>query len=85
MLRIPHCLDNRLTDCGKVVSPTHWQHPKGKTKQKNFIHPNNFNVTPRYNMCLYFNVVPVVIQACVQMLQEHDNPLIIEVGNIAQH
>jgi hypothetical protein len=23
MLRIPHCLDNRLTDCGKVVSPTH--------------------------------------------------------------
>jgi hypothetical protein len=24
MLRIPHCLDNRLTDGGKVVSPTHW-------------------------------------------------------------
>jgi hypothetical protein len=23
MLRIPHCLDNRLTDNGKVVSPTH--------------------------------------------------------------
>jgi hypothetical protein len=23
MLRIPHCLDNRLTDGGKVVSPTH--------------------------------------------------------------
>jgi hypothetical protein len=22
MLRIPHCLDNRLTDGGKVVSPT---------------------------------------------------------------
>jgi hypothetical protein len=22
MLGIPHCLDNRLTDCGKVVSPT---------------------------------------------------------------
>jgi hypothetical protein len=23
MLRIPHCLDNRLTDGGEVVSPTH--------------------------------------------------------------
>jgi hypothetical protein len=23
MLRFPHCLDNRLTDGGKVVSPTH--------------------------------------------------------------
>jgi hypothetical protein len=23
MLRIPHCLDNRLTDGGKVISPTH--------------------------------------------------------------
>jgi hypothetical protein len=23
MLRIPHCLDNRLTDGGKVASPTH--------------------------------------------------------------
>jgi hypothetical protein len=23
MLRIPNCLDNRLTDGGKVVSPTH--------------------------------------------------------------
>jgi hypothetical protein len=27
MLRIPHCLDNRLRDGGKVVSPTH-QSPK---------------------------------------------------------
>jgi hypothetical protein len=26
MLRIPHCLDNRLTDGGKVVSPTHSPH-----------------------------------------------------------
>jgi hypothetical protein len=23
MLRIPHCLDDRLTDGGKVISPTH--------------------------------------------------------------
>jgi hypothetical protein len=23
MLRIPHCIDNRLTDGGKAVSPTH--------------------------------------------------------------
>jgi hypothetical protein len=26
MLRIPHCVDNRLTDGGKVVSPTHRPH-----------------------------------------------------------
>jgi hypothetical protein len=25
MLRIPHCLDNQLTDGGKVVDSTHWQ------------------------------------------------------------
>jgi hypothetical protein len=25
MLKIPHCLDNRLRDGGKVVSPTHRQ------------------------------------------------------------
>jgi hypothetical protein len=26
MLRIPHCLDNRLIDGGKVVSPIHTPH-----------------------------------------------------------
>jgi hypothetical protein len=26
MLRIPHCLDNRLTDGGMVVSPTNQPH-----------------------------------------------------------
>jgi hypothetical protein len=26
ILRIPHCLDNRLIDGGKVVSSTHWPH-----------------------------------------------------------
>jgi hypothetical protein len=26
MLRIPHCLDSRLTDGGKVVNPTHQLH-----------------------------------------------------------
>jgi hypothetical protein len=26
MLRITHCLDNQLTDGGKVVSPTHRPH-----------------------------------------------------------
>jgi hypothetical protein len=26
MLRIPHCLDSRLIDGGKVVSPTHQPH-----------------------------------------------------------
>jgi hypothetical protein len=34
MLRIPHCLDNRLTDGGKVVSPTQW--PRS-TLQKHYV------------------------------------------------
>jgi hypothetical protein len=33
MLRIPHCLDNRLTDGGKVVSSTH---PPHFTPQKHY-------------------------------------------------
>jgi hypothetical protein len=33
MLRVPHCLDNRLTDGGKVVSPTHQPH---LTPQKHY-------------------------------------------------
>jgi hypothetical protein len=33
MLRIPHCLDNRLIDGGKVVSPTH---PPHFTPQKHY-------------------------------------------------
>jgi hypothetical protein len=33
MLRIPNCLDSRLTDGGETVSPTHWPH---STPQKHF-------------------------------------------------
>jgi hypothetical protein len=33
MLMIPHCRDNRLTDCGKIVSPTH---PPQFTAQKHY-------------------------------------------------
>jgi hypothetical protein len=33
MLRLPHCLDNRLTDGGKVVSLTHRPH---STPQKHY-------------------------------------------------
>jgi hypothetical protein len=33
MLRIPHCLDNRLTDGSKVVSPTH---PPRSTPQEHY-------------------------------------------------
>jgi hypothetical protein len=33
MLRIPHCLDNRLIDAGKVVSSTHRPH---FTSQKHY-------------------------------------------------
>jgi hypothetical protein len=34
MLRIPHCLENRLTDGGEVVSLTQWPH---STPQKYFL------------------------------------------------
>jgi hypothetical protein len=33
MLRIPHCLDNQLTDGGEVVSPTHLRQ---STPQKHY-------------------------------------------------
>jgi hypothetical protein len=33
MLRIPNCLDNRFTDGGKIVSPTH---PAHFTPQKHY-------------------------------------------------
>jgi hypothetical protein len=33
MLRISQCLDNRVTDSGKVVSPMHWPRP---TPQKHY-------------------------------------------------
>jgi hypothetical protein len=35
MLRIPHCLDNRLKDRGKVVSPAHRQR---SSSQKQYFH-----------------------------------------------
>jgi hypothetical protein len=35
MLKIPHCLDSRLTDSGKVVSPTH---PLHLTPQKHYFY-----------------------------------------------
>jgi hypothetical protein len=38
MLRIPHCLDKRLIDGGKVVTPTHQPH---FTPQKHYY----FNVS----------------------------------------
>jgi hypothetical protein len=41
MLRIPHCLDNRLIDGGKVVCSTHPQHPPHFTPQKQYY----FNVS----------------------------------------
>jgi hypothetical protein len=40
MLRIPHCLDNRLTDGGKVVSPTHLPHT---TPQKHYLSVSGTN------------------------------------------
>jgi hypothetical protein len=35
MLRIPHCLDSRLTDGGKVVSSMHWSR---SVPQKHYFH-----------------------------------------------
>jgi hypothetical protein len=43
MLRIPHCLDNRLTDGGKVVSPTHRPH---------FTHKKHYFVCVWYSFLL---------------------------------
>jgi hypothetical protein len=34
MLRIPHCLDSRLTDCGEVVSLTH--RPRSALQEHSF-------------------------------------------------
>jgi hypothetical protein len=34
VLRVPHCLDNQLTDGGKVVSPTYWPQ---FTRQKHYL------------------------------------------------
>jgi hypothetical protein len=34
MLKIPHCLDNRLTDGGKFVSLTHPQHSVSSTRRR---------------------------------------------------
>jgi hypothetical protein len=35
MLKIPHCLDNRITDGGKVLSP---KHPPHFTPQKHYFY-----------------------------------------------
>jgi hypothetical protein len=40
MLMIPHCLNSRLTDGGKVVSPTHRPH---STPQKHFFYVSGTN------------------------------------------
>jgi hypothetical protein len=48
MLKIPHCLDNRLTDGGKVVSPTHWLH---LYFPKTFISLNIYIETSVCNKC----------------------------------
>jgi hypothetical protein len=41
MLRIPHCLDNRLTDGGKVVSP---MHPPHFTPEKHYFYVSGTGV-----------------------------------------
>jgi hypothetical protein len=46
MLRIPHCLDNRLTDVGKVVNPTH---PPHSTPQKHYFSASGTHFCYRMN------------------------------------
>jgi hypothetical protein len=41
MLRIPHCLDNRLTDRGKVFNPTHQLR---FTPQKHYLSASDIHV-----------------------------------------
>jgi hypothetical protein len=52
MLRIPHCLDNRLIDGGKVVSPTHQPH---FTPQKRSMYINTYvkHLKCKY-LCMYW-------------------------------
>jgi hypothetical protein len=50
MLRIPYCLNNRLTDGGKVVSLTHWPRP---TPKKHFSASVVQEPYERWNSCLY--------------------------------
>jgi hypothetical protein len=44
MLRIPHCLDNLLTDGTKVVSPTHWRR---STSKKNYFSASGTHLCQR--------------------------------------
>jgi hypothetical protein len=44
MLRIPHCLDNRLTNGGKVVSP---MHPPHFTPYKHYFSASGTDICPR--------------------------------------
>jgi hypothetical protein len=48
MLRIPHCLDNRLTDGGKVVSPTHPPHLTPQKHSYFYLSGTHFCYTPCY-------------------------------------
>jgi hypothetical protein len=43
MLRIPHCLDNRLSDGGKAVSPTHRPHFTPHKHYYFYVSSINFN------------------------------------------
>jgi hypothetical protein len=51
MLRIPHCLDNRLANDGKVVSPTHRNSPQCILKME-AIKPSEMLVSLSYAITL---------------------------------
>jgi hypothetical protein len=81
MLRIPHCVDNRFTDGGKVVSPTHRPH---FTPQKHYyfyvsaskattgLEPVGYrgellSSLLQVNVCVTFNLLNVLVQIANKM------------------
>jgi hypothetical protein len=76
MLKIPHCLDNRLTDGGKVVSPTHQPHftpqkhdyfyVSGREKGASFLcHPDIQNI---WYICIYMSIMKLDIKEIYQKM-----------------
>jgi hypothetical protein len=52
MLRIPHCLDSRLTDGSKVVSPTHPPHFTPQNHHYFYVSGTHFCITAFFSRAL---------------------------------
>jgi hypothetical protein len=56
MLRIPYCLDNRLTDGGKIVSLKHW--PRSAPQKYYFFASDTYFSTILFSsLCIIFTNV----------------------------